>query len=137
MNKIAIPSMRQVMTPSPSSIASDSTLSQAKALMERLQVNHLPVLEKGVVESVMSDRDIKRFTLPAHVISQDEELLVSDISPPGAFLADIDDPLDRVLDCMLEHHLGVVIVLDQGELAGIFTETDACRILAELLRANG
>jgi len=136
MNKKAIPLMKDVMTPSPSSIASSATLTEAQALMRQLSVSHLPVLDNGLVESVVSDRDIKRFTLPAHVNSQDEEILVSDISPPAAFLADVNDPLDRVLECMVARHLGAVIVLAQGEMAGIFTETDACRILARLLQAE-
>lgn len=130
------PLMRQVMTPSPTTIASDSRLSEAAALMERLGVNHLPVLENRLVESVISDRDIKRFTLPAHKFNPEDDLLVGDISPPRAFLADINDPLDKVLDLMMEQHVGAVIVLEQGELAGIFTETDACRVLVDLLQAN-
>lgn len=122
-----------VMTPSPYTIAIDATLSDAKAEMERLQVNHLPVMDGTVVESVISDRDIKRFTLPAHKISADEELLVRDLVPSRAFVADIGDPLGTVLDRMVDNGLGTVIVLDNGELAGIFTETDACRVLSQML----
>lgn len=125
--------LQDVMTLSPQTISIEATLSQAKVQMEKLQVHHLPVMDGTLVESVISDRDIKRFTLPAHRISQDEELLVRDIAPTRAFAADINDPLDRVVALMAERHMGAVIALDQGELAGIFTETDACRVLARLL----
>ncbi len=133
MNNTGKPTLREVMTASPTTIAITATLSQAKALMDKLKVHHLPVMDGTLVESVISLRDVERFTLPAHRISQDEELLVSDIVPTRAFAADIDDPLDRVVALMAERHMGAVIVLDQGELAGIFTETDACRVLAKLL----
>lgn len=128
-----IPSIGEVMSRSPATIAITATLTEARVKMELLQVNHLPVLDDNLVESVISDRDIKRFTLPAHKISKDEELLVADIVPTRAFAADIHDPLDKVLALMAERHMGAVIVLEEGELAGIFTETDACRLLANLL----
>jgi acetoin utilization protein AcuB len=46
----------------------------------------------------------------------------------------VADPLDRVLDAMTEKRLGSVLVLKEGELAGVFTASDACQLLAELLR---
>ncbi|MFA5493403.1 MAG: CBS domain-containing protein [Porticoccaceae bacterium] len=122
-----------VMTPSPLTIPIHATLSEAKAQMDDLRVNHLPVMDGTLVESVISNEDIKRFTLPAHRIKMGEELLVSDIAPARAFAADINDPLEKVVGVMAERRMGVVIALNQGELAGIFTETDACRVLTALL----
>lgn len=133
MPAVDIPTIGEVMSRSPATIAITATLTEARGKMEKLDVNHLPVLDEGVVESVISDRDIKRFTLPAHKITKDEELLVGDIVPTRAFAADINDPLDKVLALMVERHMSAVIVLEEGELAGIFTETDACRLLAQYL----
>lgn len=126
----------EVMTASPATISSTDHLSRAKSLMEELQVNHLPVMENGVVESIISDREIKRFTLPAHKIGADEDLLISDIACPRALVAAAEDPLERVLRQMTDHHISAVVVLDQGELAGIFTEADACKVLANMLEAS-
>jgi len=123
----------EVMTNSPLTIAITATLAEARALMESLGVRHLPVMDGSLVESVISLRDIERFTLPAHSLNQDEELLVSDVAPTRAFAADVNDPLARVVSVMAERQMGAVIALDQGELAGIFTETDVCRVLATLL----
>ena len=123
----------EVMTPSPKTISIDARLSDAEALMEELGVNHLPVVDNGVVESIITDRDIKRFTLPAHKLAADEDLLASDVGSTRAFVADVNDPLDEVLRRMTSQETGAVVVLNQGELAGIFTETDACRLLADLL----
>lgn len=122
-----------VMTPSPLTIPIHATLTEAKAQMDGLQVNHLPVMDGTLVESVISNEDIKRFTLPAHRLKKGEELLVSDIAPARAFAADINDPLEKVVEAMAERRMGAVIALNQGELAGIFTETDVCRVLTALL----
>jgi CBS domain-containing protein len=124
----------QVMTPNPHTIDISNTLSNAKSRMEALQVSHMPVMDGDLVESIVSDRDIKRFTLPGHELRKDEELLVSDICPMRAYLADINDPLYIVLNVMYEKHIGAVIALKDGDLAGIFTETDACRLLMETLK---
>lgn len=133
MKSIPLLTLGDVMTPSPTTIAIDATLTEAQSLMHRLGVNHLPVMAGTLVESVISARDIERFTLPAHPISEEEEMLVSDIAPGRTFAADIADPLHRVVALMAERHVGAVIVLNQGELAGIFTEIDALRVLASLL----
>lgn len=122
-----------VMTPSPKTIGVDARLSEAHALMLELGVNHLPVMENGSVESIISDREIQRFTLPAHKLADDEDLLVRDIATARSFVADIADPLEKVLRQMVDRRTEAVVVLNQGELAGIFTESDACRVLAELL----
>jgi len=123
----------EVMTPSPRTISVNAHLSEAKAMMENLGVSQLPVVEDSLVESILTDRDIKRFTLPAHKISDSEDLLVSDIATTRAFIADKNDPLEQVLRQMVGQQTAAVLVLDQGELAGIFTENDACKVLAELL----
>jgi CBS domain-containing protein len=41
--------------------------------------------------------------------------------------------LHIVLDAMAEKRLGSVLVLKEGELAGLFTAVDACRLLAQNL----
>lgn len=128
--------LADVMTPAPKTIAASAHLTEAAAMMQTLRVNHLPVTDGSVVESIITDRDIKRFTLPAHKLSDDEDLLVSDIATTRAFVADINDPLVLVLEQMNEKQAGAVIVLKDGELAGIFTETDACRVLARELRSQ-
>jgi len=128
--------LSDVMTPAPKTIPMTAHLSEAKALMAELGVNHLPVVDGTVVESIITDRDIKQFTLPAHKISPDEDLLVSDIASARAFVADKGDPLAKVLRQMVKGDNAAVVVLDQGELVGIFTETDACRVLADLLASG-
>ena len=129
--------LSDVMTPAPKTIPVSARLTEAKAAMEDLGVRHLPVMDGTVVDSIISDRDIKRFTLPAHKIADYEDLLVRDIATTRAFVADSRDPLKAVLRQMARQRTAAVVVLDQGELAGIFTEADACRVLADLLPDRG
>ena len=125
--------LSDVMTPAPRTISVDAHLSDAQALMEELGVEQLPVMAGNVVEAVVFARDIARFTLPAHKLTREEDLLVGDIATTKAYVAESTDPLISVLERMVSNHASAVIVLNQGELAGIFTEGDACRVLAGIL----
>jgi len=130
-----IPTMKDVMTVAPKAIDAASSLDEAEVRMAELGVHHLPVIESGDVIGVISDRDLLRMSSPART-ADTEGLVVKDICQHKAFAADVSDPLDRVLDVMVQHHLSSVLVMSEGDLAGIFTATDACRALAGALRAE-
>src|SRR5690606_36599808 len=95
-------------------------------------IHHLAVTDQGVLGTILSIRDIA----PGHFHqdSADSELCVGDVCPARAYIADTHDPLDRILDAMAQTHIGAVLVTRDGELAGIFTLQDACRLLADTLR---
>ena len=131
--KKSIPVMAAVMTPFPWHIPHDAPLSQAQAMMDEHHVRHLPVMVDGYVDTVVSVRDLKRARPFGQPLS-DEEWRVADVAAMRAYIADVGDPLDRILDVMAETHIGSVIVTKDGELAGIFTENDACRLFAQELR---
>jgi len=130
-----IPPMVAVMTPFPYHIDIRARLSDAAALMHEHGIRHLAVMDGDSLESIISERDIERTHIPGH-LNDDTNLLVGDICPSRAFIADISDPLDRILDVMSEKRLGAVLVTKDGELAGIFTSSNACQRYAELLREH-
>jgi acetoin utilization protein AcuB len=45
-------------------------------------------------------------------------------------------PVAAVARTMAEHHIGSAIVTKNGKLVGIFTVTDACRALAEIIEGH-
>ena len=61
-------------------------------------------------------------------------MLVGDICPASASYADVHDPLDQVLELMIERRVEAIVVLKEGAPVGIFTDTDACKTLIALLR---
>lgn len=127
-----MPQLLSIMTPFPYHIDSSASLDDARAMMKDHDIHHLPVIEDGELETIISIRDINRATNLGHRM-EDDALTVADISPPTAYFADVSDPADRVLEIMAEKHIGAVIVTKDGELAGIFTDQDACRVLAQEL----
>ena len=53
---------------------------------------------------------------------------------PDPYAVEMSAPLDEVVADMAARHIGSSIVLRHGRLAGVFSATDACRLLAEFLR---
>ena len=129
-----IPQMVAVMTPFPYHIAADATLAAAVAMMDEHNVRHLPVFDAGDIVGILSERDIERAKIPGHPLRDETELRVGDLCTQRPYFVDVSDPLDRVLDVLVEKRIGSALVLKEGELAGVFTSVDACGLLARLLR---
>ena len=130
----SIPPIKRVMTPFPYSIDAGETLVAARKMMAAHGFRHLPVMSEGSLEGVISDRDIDRALDPATGLPGPKELRVGDVARQDAVVVDLSEPLDEVLARMAEGHLGAVLAVKEGKLAGIFTVTDACRVFAGHLR---
>jgi acetoin utilization protein AcuB len=130
------------MNPRPLTVGPETMLAEAKVIMERYWVRHLPVVEGDALVGMLSDRDIRMASLPpgpAYTDAEREALLgrvaVRDTMTRNPRTVGPDAPLVEVVRLMLEHRFGGVPVLDGGRLVGIITETDILR--AFLKRVEG
>jgi CBS domain-containing protein len=130
----SIPHVVTEMTPFPYFIESSASLAKAQQLMTEHQIRHLPVYEDDDIAGIISERDIKGVCSPGHKPETEMELLVGDVCTYNPYVADVADPLDKVLEAMVEHHLGAILIMKEGEMAGIFTAQDACQLLAKTLQ---
>jgi acetoin utilization protein AcuB len=124
------------MTPFPHFIEADASLRQARELMHRHDIRHIPVKQTGRLVGVITDRDIKRALDPDLGLPSSDELVVGDVAVFDGYVVEVDEPLDLVLMHMADEHIGCALVTRSGRLAGIFTTTDACRVFAEHLRGE-
>jgi acetoin utilization protein AcuB len=129
-----IPQMLVVMTPFPHHIDASASLTTALQMMEERDIRHLPVFERGDIIGIISERDLERAHVPGHPLRAETELVVGDLCTRRPYFVDVSDPLDRVLDAMADKRIGSALVLKDGDLAGVFTAVDACRLLATTLR---
>lgn len=123
------------MTPFPLFVEVDDSLLRARTLMVEHQIRHLPVQDGGVLVGILTDRDLKRALDPDVGLPPKQELFVSDVFVPEAYVVDGGEPLDAVLAHMAAHHIGSALVTKGQKLAGILTATDACRLFSEHLRS--
>lgn len=131
-----MPHMVTVMVPFPHSIESNRSLKEAKAMMHIKNIRHLPVTELGKIIGLISDRDIN---LTLSVSSDDNaaaEINVDQACSLEPYVVDIDERLDVVVSEMAERKIGSAVVTRLGKLVGIYTTTDVCLQLAELLKIH-
>lgn len=130
-----IPSIGSVMTPFPYVVQLADSVMAARALMVEHGVRHLPVKDGHTLCGVLTDRDLKRALDPSLGLPPKAELFVRDVFVPDAYVVDVSEPLDLVLDHLSSQHIGSALVTKNGRLVGIFTLTDAARFLLRHLRS--
>ncbi|MBI5362954.1 MAG: CBS domain-containing protein [Planctomycetes bacterium] len=109
-------------------IAPEQPLLEAARLMRLHSIRHLPVVQKGKLVGILSQRDVHLLeTLddvdPARVLV--EEAMVRDL-----YTVEPDEPIDHVASQMAERRIGTAVVAHGPKLLGLFTTTDALRALA-------
>jgi len=130
-----IPSIGSVMTPFPCMVQVNASVLAARALMVEHDVRHLPVKDGSTLVGVLTDRDLKRALDPSLGLPPKEELFVRDVFVPDAYIVDVGEPLDSVLDHLSSQHIGSALVTKRGRLVGIFTLTDAARLFSRHLHS--
>ena len=130
-----IPSIGSVMTPFPCVVQINNSVLAARALMVEHEVRHLPVKDGSTLVGVLTDRDLKRALDPSLGLPPKEELFVRDVFVPDAYIVDVGEPLDSVLDRLSSQHIGSALVTKSGRLVGIFTLTDAARLFSRHLHS--
>jgi len=128
------PTIKSVMTPFPHAVEGHESVAAARRLMTANGIHHLPVLESGRLQGILTMRDVER----VEAISEQsaETTRVGEVCRFPVYAVDLDEPLDNVLVHMANERLGSVLVLRHDRIAGIFTVTDACRLLAVHLRRD-
>jgi acetoin utilization protein AcuB len=127
------PLLKTAMTPFPYAVDLRDTVSEARDLMASHGVHHLPVTREHDLVGVLSDRDLRG--VPTDFAGEPPApVRVEDVYTADPYVVDLEEPLDRVLMTMAERHIGCALVTRKGNLAGVFTNTDACRCFAEHLR---
>jgi acetoin utilization protein AcuB len=103
----------------------------------------IPVVEKGRVVGIITDRDIRQ-TLNSPVLVHErsyDDYVLHEVKVAGSMTP---DPLTispaatiiEAVELMESRKIGGLPVVDDGELVGIITESDLMRYLVQLLRSG-
>lgn len=124
-----------VMTPSPHTINEERSLADAHEQMRKFNVRHLPVLVRGKLVGLLSDRDLNLVETFRDV--KPEAVKVTEAMASDPYVVEKNTPLAQVAKGMADHKMGSAIVRDGDKVVGIFTTVDACRVLSTMLaKAN-
>jgi nanoRNase/pAp phosphatase (c-di-AMP/oligoRNAs hydrolase) len=111
------------------SVASDTSMAEARLLMRQKDCTGLPVIDEGRLVGVLSRRDFNRLRKerqlqsPVKAFMSRSRLQTID---PGA------SPL-QAANMMVKHDIGRLPVVEDGRIIGIVTRTDTMRYFYDLL----
>ncbi|KJR97456.1 MAG: acetoin utilization protein AcuB [Desulfobulbaceae bacterium BRH_c16a] len=123
-------------------VSPETTLVQARELIEEKQIDHLLVINgKKKLVGIVSDRDLKQYwASPATSLSTHElnyllqKVLVSMIMVKTVVTVPTSTTIERAAYIMQQNRISALPVMEDGDLAGIVTSTD---VMAVLLQAIG
>jgi len=124
----------EFMTANPTTIAPSLTLDDARERMYVNNIRHLVVVDGTRVVGVLSTRDLYLISSLSVVDSSVVPVGVAMATEP--YTCSAQTPLLEVAAQMQEHRYGCVVVVDQQTPVGIFTTTDALRVLRQALEGS-
>jgi acetoin utilization protein AcuB len=122
--------IRHFMTHPVHAIGAQQPLAEAHRLMNAHGVRHLPVRSGGQLVGLVSQRDLHLIETLRDV--DPEGVAVEEAMTQDVFSVEANVPLKQVVHEMAERKLGSALVLEDGELVGIFTTVDALHALEQL-----
>jgi len=129
------------MTPDPITITPKTTVAEALDLMRENKVRRLPVLDKGKLVGIVTDRDLCEVSpSPATSLSIFElnYLLARTkigeiIKKQQVITIEPDAYLEEAALIMRDNQIGAIPVVENGKLVGIITESDIFDAFIELM----
>jgi acetoin utilization protein AcuB len=120
----------EFMTSAPEKLPLRSSIEEAHETMRRLNVRHMPIVDDGgTLVGILSDRDLC-IVKAAHGV-EPSDVGVDEVMTRDPYQVSSDTPIEEVAAEMAKGRHGSTLVVDDGEVVGIFTTTDALRALVE------
>lgn len=116
-------------------VSPDASPAEAVKAMRMQSVRRLVVTQAEEVVGIVCHRDLTRAAERQGTSKQVGRL--REIMKAPVVTVGIDDPIEKAAHLMTRHHIGSLVVLSGGKLAGIITESDIFRALTNLLTGQG
>jgi CBS domain-containing protein len=128
--------VRDVMQEKIVTISVSDRLSTVEDIMTLGRVRHIPVVRRGKLVGVVSERDLLRASLSSLAHRMDERRAFLEgvdiarvMSSPPVVVAP-EATVEEAAQVMAERKIGCLPVVDGDELVGLVTETDLLRYFA-------
>ena len=139
--------VEELMTSKVFTVSPHDMIDRVFFLIHYEKVRHLPVVEKGKVVGIVSDRDMYKALGPKSNSSaieggnQNNELhvipkKVMNIMRRGVFTVGPDTLASEAAGIMAEHKIGALPVVKNDKLVGILSATDILRVFSKLEHAR-
>jgi acetoin utilization protein AcuB len=139
--------VKELMTSKVFTVEPHDMIDRVFFLIHYEKVRHLPVLEKGKLVGIVSDRDMYKALGPKsnskaiEGTAQGSELhvvpkKVMNIMRRGVITVSPDTLASEAAGIMADHKIGALPVLDNDKLVGILSATDILRVFSKLEHAR-
>ncbi len=137
MNDPSHKTVRDIMQQKVVTISAGDTLSTVEDIMTLGGVRHMPVVHRGVLVGVVSERDLLRASLSnltefgmeeRRAFLQVVEITQVMTTPP--IVISPDSTVPQAARALADHKIGCLPVLEDGKLIGLVTEADVLRYFA-------
>lgn len=129
-----------IMTPSPVTVTPRNAIRTAINLMREGGYRRLPVVERGKLVGVITDRDLRRAANSPFVVREQwydnfilDHIEVGSCMTPNPLTIQPDATIAEAARMMRTYKIGGLPVEADGQLIGIITETDLLDFLIEIL----
>ncbi len=136
--------IKNFMTKEVITIKPKTTVEKALKIMKESKFHHLPVLDDGNIEGIVTERDL------LHVISywnetseeSEKDRATLDVKVKKIMTRDVitiseNDNIEKALDIMLKKSVGSILVIgEKNKLIGIITITDMLKALKNIINAK-
>jgi CBS domain-containing protein len=120
-----VPSVRDLMSRTLSAVDPRQTLFEAAALMRRLQVSSLVVLDGQEATGILTERDLVRALADGR---DPGDTHVSQYMTQSPIAVDLADRAAEAALLMERHHVRHLLVTDRGRVAGCISVRDLLRL---------
>jgi acetoin utilization protein AcuB len=125
-------------------IDADASMHDAINLLKNHNIKMLPVMEKGRLVGIVTDRDLKRASASDATSLEIHELLyliskikIKEIMTKNPIKVSEDYTVEETAEILLKHNISGVPVIDQHHnIVGTITQNDVFRILISLTGAE-
>jgi len=131
----------EIMTESPVTVSETASLGEALEILSELEIRHLPVVRKGEVVGMLSDRDLRALGLSTTADVQRMDAIrasltarVTTLMTGDVVTVDRDTSLPEIVDLMISEKIGAIPVVDPDSdtLVGIISYIDVLKALRDL-----
>lgn len=135
--------VKELMSENVLTLKSTDTLTQARKLMTKHRIRHVPVVDDGKVVGIISQRDVLAVeespvmaALPEQRIKREQEIIISDFYHQNVASVESQASALSAARYMQKHKFGCLPVIDNDQLVGIVTDSDFINVAVNLLEIN-
>ena len=129
-----------IMKSNPVTVTPRNAIRTAINLMREGGYRRLPVVDRGRLVGIITDRDLRRAANSPFVVREQwydnfilDHIEVGSCMTPNPLTIEPTAPIADAARLMRNHKIGGLPVVTDGQLVGIITETDLLDFLIELL----